>query len=112
MSSSELRERLLSSIGMTQASEELQEGFLHAFERITLRRLGCMVAGMLNDEQKERVRQMRQTGLPDSDVLTWIKSQMRLSYDDLHEAILLAVVREVEDAQTRRGARDKTKFRL
>ncbi len=102
MSSGELRARLLASIGMTHASEELQEGFLHAFERITQRRLGCIVSGMLNDEQVGRVRQMRQTGLPDGDVLAWIKSQMTVSYDDLHEAVMLAVVREVETAQARR----------
>ncbi len=102
MSSDELRARLLASIGMTCATEELQEAFLHAFERITQRRLGCIVSGMLNDEQAGRVRHMRQTGLPDGDVLAWIKSQMAVSYDDLHEAVMLAVVREVEMAHTRR----------
>jgi hypothetical protein len=64
--------------------------------------LGCIVSGMLNDEQAGRVRHMRQTGLPDGDVLAWIKSQMAVSYDDLHEAVMLAVVREVEMAHTRR----------
>lgn len=102
MSSDALRTRLLSSIGMTNASEELQEGFLSAFERMTQRRLGCIVSGMLNDEQVARVRQMRQTGMPDGDVLAWMKSQMTVSYDDLQEAVMLAVVREVEMAHARR----------
>ncbi len=57
---------------------------------------------MLSDEQVEQVKRMRQSGLPDSDVLAWIKSQMAVSYDELHEAIMLAVVREVEMAQARR----------
>ena len=35
--------RALASIGMPQASEELQEGFLYAFERIANRRLGWIV---------------------------------------------------------------------
>ena len=94
--------RALASIGMTQASEELQEGFLYTFERIANRRLGWIVFEMLSDEQVEQVKRMRQSGLPDSEVLTWIKSQMAVSYDELHEAIMLAVVREVEMAQARR----------
>jgi hypothetical protein len=96
MSNSGLRTRLLASIGMAQASAELQEGFLHAFERMTLRRLGCIVFEMFSDEQVEHVKLMRQSGLPDSDVLAWIKGQMSVSYDDLHEAVMLAVVQEVE----------------
>jgi hypothetical protein len=91
--------RALASIGMTQASDELQAGFLHAFERMTMRRLGCIVSTMLNDAQVEQVRRMRESGVSDSDVLAWIKSQMTVSYDDLHEAVLLAVVREVEMAR-------------
>jgi hypothetical protein len=94
--------RALASIGMAQASEELQEGFLYAFERIANRRLGWIVFEMLSDEQVKQVKCMRQSDLPDSDVLAWIKSQMAVSYDELHEAIRLAVVREVEMAQARR----------
>ncbi len=96
MSSDALRWRLLASIGMTQASAELQDGFVYAFERITLRRLGCIVSGLLNDEQVGHVRLMRQSGIPDGEVLQWIKGQMRRSYDDLYEAVMLAVVQEVE----------------
>ena len=102
MSGDELRARLMSSIGMTQASEELQEGFLYAFERIARRRLGLIVFEMFSDEQVVHVKHLRQSGVPDGEVLAWIKSQMAVSYDDLHEAVMLAVVREVEMAQSRR----------
>ncbi len=100
MSSSELR--ALASIGMAQASAELQEGFLYAFEQIVNRRKGWIVFEMFSDEQVEQVKHLRQSGLSDSDVLAWIKNQMAVSYDDLHETVLLAVVREVEMAHARR----------
>ena len=102
MSKSGLRTRQLASIGLTQASEELQEGFLYAYERIANRRMGWIVYDMFSNEQVEQVRRMRQSGVPDSDVLAWIKSQMRVSYDDLYETCLLTVVWEVETARARR----------
>lgn len=102
MSGEGLRWRLLASIGMTQASAELQEGFMYAFERIARRRLGWIVFEMFSDEQVQQVKLMRQSGLPDGDALAWIKSQMSVRYNDLHEAIMLAVVREVEMEQARR----------
>jgi len=102
MSGDALRSRLLASIGMAHASEELQEGFLHAYEWIANRRMGWIVFEMFNNEQVEQVRCMRQSGMLDGDVLEWIKSQMTVSYDELHEAVLLAVVREVEMAHARR----------
>ena len=100
MSSSELR--ALASIGLSKASEELQEGFLYAFERIANRRLGWIVFEMFSVEQVAHVKHLRQSGVSDDEVLAWMKSQMTVSYDDLHEAVLLAVVREVEMAQSRR----------
>jgi len=102
MNSDELRARLLASIGMSRATEELQEGFLYAFERIARQRLGWIVFEMFSDEQVQQVKLMRQSGWSDGDMQAWIKSQMAVSYDDLHEAILLAVVREVEMAYARR----------
>jgi hypothetical protein len=102
MSNGELRKRQLASIGMEQASEELQEGFLYAFERMVQRRLGCIVFERFSDEQVRQVRHLRQSGLPDGEVLAWIKSQMTVSYDELHQAVLLMVVYEVEMAHARR----------
>jgi hypothetical protein len=97
---------------MAKASEELQEGFLYAYERLTLRQLGDIVPRMLSEGQVERACQMRQTGKPDSEVLAWIKSQVGQRFNDLHEKILREVVREVEDAQTRRGAWFKPDIQL
>jgi hypothetical protein len=102
MSGNTLRARLLSSIGMTQATEELQEGFLYAVERIARRRLGWIVFEMFSDEQVAHVKLLRQSGVPDGEVLAWIKSQMAVSYDDLYRAVVLAVVQEVEATPVRR----------
>ena len=101
MSSSELRERMLESIGMTQASAELQEGILHFYERMTMRQLGRKVAGMLDDEQMERVHQMSRGGASKDAMLTWIKVQMGAHrFDALYESIMLSVIREVEAASS------------
>jgi len=95
MENSELRTRMLHTIGMTKASEELQEGFVYAYERIARRRLGRIVAEMLSAEQVDRAKRMRESGRPDDEVMAWIKSQLVVDYDALYRSVLQGVVTEV-----------------
>ena len=88
--------RALAAIGLEQASDELQAGFLHAYERMTNRRMGWIVYDMFSAEQVEEVRRMRQSGVSNTDVLAWMKRQMPVSYDELYESVMLLIVQEVE----------------
>jgi hypothetical protein len=100
MESSELRERMLNLIGLSKASEELQEGFVYAFERIANRRMGWIVFEMLSDEQVAKVKRMRESGTSDREVLAWIKRCMSVDYDALYNAVLQDVVNEVYQTPT------------
>lgn len=101
MKSNELRTRMLQVIGLTKASEELQEGFVYAYERIARRRMGYIVRQMLSDEQADRVQRMRESGRPDAEVVAWIKSQLTVDFDTLFRSVLQAVVTEVYQTPTK-----------
>lgn len=100
MENGELRTRMLHLIGMSKASDELQEGFVYAYERIARRRMGWIVRPMLSDEQADMVSQFRDAGLPNDDILAWIKSQLTVDYDELYASVLQAVIEEVHRTPT------------
>jgi hypothetical protein len=101
MESGEIRTRMLQLIGLTKASAELQEGFVYAYERIARRRMGHIVRQMLSDEQADRVRRMRESGMPDNEVLAWVKSQMTVDIDTLYWSVVQAVMAEVYQTPTK-----------
>jgi len=102
MGNSELQARLLASIGMTQASKELQDGFIDAFERMAKRRLGFYISVGFSAGEKDTVRRMRQAGMPDAEVMEWIKCQMGGWYDVLFEDVLMNLAQEAEMARAQR----------
>jgi len=68
---------------------ELQELEQGALERVTMRRLGQIVRTICSDEQVRIAEQMYTAGVPEDQVMGWIKSQLPVSFDDLHEEVML-----------------------
>jgi hypothetical protein len=101
MNSNELRTRMLQVIGLTKANDELQDGFVYAYERIARRRMGYIIRPMLSDEQADQIQHMRESGRPDAEVVAWIKSQLAVDFDTLYRSVLQAVVTEVYQTPTK-----------
>jgi hypothetical protein len=95
MNNAQLYGQALAMLRMTGESPQTQSNAIEKLIDIAQNRLVMLIPDLLTDEQAERAQDLRDAGWGDEAVLSWIETQIPVSYRELFEAAILDIAEEV-----------------
>lgn len=90
----QLKQRVLTVLGMTDASQEEQDATLYYLEDIANKRFALALPEILNVEQLHEIDAMREQGKTGEEIAGWIQDQLP-QYEQLIRAMIEDVADEV-----------------